>query len=138
MKRDEIRTSDTFTKYMKYLGSYEDGRYVCYQFEDESSNVALHYQVRPELLEDKKQIALARLFNTKVAKLKIGDICLAICKAREIHEKQYDNSVFYLNVDRILKPLVKYETVSQLYNGIPTEFVKEIPITSWEEVSNRK
>ena len=40
----------------------------------------------------------------------------------------------YLNVDKILKPLVKYETVNQLYNGIPTEFVKEIPITSWEEV----
>lgn len=134
MRSDEVRTSDNIVKYMKYLGSYEDGRYVCYQFEDESSNVALHYQIRPELLEDKKQIALARLFNTKVSKLNIGDIAVVICKAREIHEEQYDNSVFYLNVDRVLKPLVKYEIVQKLYNGVMTDFAVEHAITDWDEI----
>lgn len=134
MKKDEVRTSDNIVKYMKYLGSYEDGRYVCYQFEDESSNVALHYQIRPELLEDKKQIALARLFNTKMAKIKPEDICLVIAKCREIHEKQYDNSVFYLNVEKILKPLVKYEISQKLYNGIMTDFAVEKHITNWEEL----
>lgn len=134
MKSDEVRTSDNIVKYMKYLGSYEDGRYVCYQFEDESSNVALHYQVRPELLEDKKQIALARLFNTKVSKLNIGDIAIVICKAREIHEKQYDNSVFYLNVDRVLKPLTRTKLVVKDYRGIPTEFAVDETIRDWSEI----
>ena len=119
---------------MKYLGSYEDGRYVCYQFEDESSNVALHYQIRPELLEDKKQIALARLFNTKVSKLNIGDIAVVICKAREIHEEQYDNSVFYLNVDRVLKPLTRTKLVVRDYRGVPTEFAVDEVIRDWDEI----
>lgn len=134
MKSDEVRTSDNIVKYMKYLGSYEDGRYVCYQFEDESSNVALHYQVRPELLEDKKQIALARLFNTKMGKIKIGDIAIVICKAREMHEKQYDNSAFYLNVEKVLKPLTKTKLVIKNYHGIPTEFAVEEHITNWNEI----
>lgn len=134
MKKDEVRASENIVKYMKYLGSYEDGRYVCYQFEDESGNVALHYQIRPELLEDKKQIALARLFNTKVSKLNIGDITIVICKAREIHEKQYDNSVFYLNVDRILKPLTKTKLVVKDYRGTPTEFAVDEVITDWDKI----
>ena len=75
------------------------------------------------------------MFNTKVSKLNIGDIAIVICKAREIHEKQYDNSVFYLNVDRILKPLVKYEIVQKLYNGVMTDFAVEKNITSWDDIS---
>lgn len=134
MKSDEVRTSDNIVKYMKYLGSYEDGRYVCYQFEDESSNVALHYQVRPELLEDKKQIALARLFNTKVSKLNIGDIAIVVCRCREMHEEQYNQSAFYLNVDKVIKPLVKYEIVQKLYNGVMTDFAIENHITNWSEI----
>lgn len=133
-RKDEVRTSDNIVKYMKYLGSYEDGRYVCYQFEDESSNVALHYQIKPELLEDKKQITLARLFNTKVSKLKVGDIAIVICKAREIHEKQYDNSVFYLNVDRVLKPLTRTKLVVRDYRGVPTEFAVDEVIRDWDEI----
>ena len=133
-RKDEVRVSDNIVKYMKYLGSYEDGRYICYQFEDESSNVALHYQVRPELLEDKKQIALARLFNTKVSKLNIGDIAVVICKAREIHEEQYDNSVFYLNVDRVLKPLTRTKLVVRDYRGVPTEFAVDEVIRDWDEI----
>lgn len=135
MKKDEIRTSDTFTKYMRYLGSYEDGRYICYQFEDESSNVALHYQIKPELLTDKRQIGLARLFNTKMGKIKAGDICLVVACCREMHEEQYNQSAFYLNVDKVIKPLVKYEIVQKLYNGVMTDFAVESHITEWNELS---
>lgn len=134
MKSDEVRTSDNIVKYMKYLGSYEDGRYVCYQFEDESENVALHYQIRPELLEDKKQITLARLFNTKVSKLNIGDIAIVVCKCRLIKEEGYDQSVMYLNVDKIIKPLVRYEIVQKLYNGVMTDFAVEKNITNWNDI----
>ena len=133
-RKDEVRVSDNFTKYMKFINSYEEGKYTAYEFEDQSGNIGIHYQIKPELLTDKKQIGLARLFNTKMGKIKVGDICLVIACCREIHEEKYSKSAMYLNVDKILKPLVKYETVNQLYNGIPTEFVKEIPITSWEEV----
>lgn len=134
MRKDEVKTSDNIVKYMKYLGSHEDGRYILYEFADESSNVALHYQIRPELLEDKKQIALARLFNTKVSKLSIGDIAIVICKAREIHEEQYDNSVFYLNVDRILKPLTRTKLIVKDYRGVPTEFAVDETIRDWSEI----
>ncbi len=134
MRKDEVRTSENFTKYMKFINSYEDGKYTAYEFADESNNMGIHYQIKPELLTDKKQIGLARLFNTKMGKIKIGDICLVICKCREVHEDGYNQSAMYLNVDKILKPLVKYEIVNQLYNGIPTEFVREVPITSWEDV----
>ena len=134
MKSNEVRTSDNFTKYMKYINTYEDGKYVYYEFEDESGNIGQHYQVRPEFIDDKKAKGQARLFNTKMGKLKIGDIAIVVCKAREIHEEQYDNSVFYLNVDRILKPLVRYEIVQKLYNGIMTEFAVEKNITNWDEI----
>jgi hypothetical protein len=134
MKRDEIRTSELFTKYMRYTNSTDCGKYILYEFTDESNNVGLHYQIKPELLEDKKQIALARLFNTKASKLHVGDICLVICKCREVHEENYDKSAMYLNVDRILKPLVKYEIETRLYNGVKTEFAVEHNITSWDEI----
>lgn len=134
MKADEVRTSENIVKYMMYTNSYEDGRYICYEFQDESGNVALHYQLNPELIEDKKAKGQARLWQTKVAKLNIGDIAIVVCKAREIHEEQYNNSVFYLNVDKIIKQLVKYRTIIKDYRGIPTEYAIEEPITSWEEV----
>lgn len=133
-RKDEVRVSENFTKYMKFINSYEEGKYTAYEFEDQSGNIGIHYQIKPELLTDKKQIGLARLFNTKMGKIKVGDICLVIACCREVHEEKYSQSAMYLNVDKILKPLVKYETVNQLYNGIPTEFVKEVPINSWEEV----
>lgn len=134
MKKDEVRTSDNIVKYMKFINSYDEGKYTAYEFEDKSGNVGIHYQIRPELLTDKRQIGLARLFNTKMAKIKVGDICLAICKCREVLESGYNQSAFYLNVDRILKKLVKYETVSRLYNGIMMEFVEEVPVRSWDEI----
>lgn len=134
MRKDEVRTSDNIVKYMKFLGSHDDGRYILYEFADESGNIALHYQLNPELIEDKKAKGQARLWQTKVAKLNIGDIAIVICRCREVLEPGYNQSVMYLNADKIVKQLVKYETVNQLYNGIPTEFVKEVPITSWKEV----
>lgn len=134
MRKDEVRTSDNIVKYMKYLGSYEDGRYICYQFEDESSNVALHYQIKPELLTDKRQIGLARLFNTKMGKIKAGDICIVICKCREIHEDGYNQSAMYLNVDSILKPLTRTKLVVKDYRGVPTEFAVDEKITDWDEI----
>ena len=134
MKKDEIRISDTFTKYMRYLGSYEDGRYICYQFEDESSNVALHYQIKPELLIDKRQIGQARLWQTKISKLKKGDIAIVMCRCREIQEEGYNQSVMYLNVDRILKPLTKVKLVTKDYRGIPTEYAEEEIINSWADL----
>lgn len=138
MKADEVRTSDNIVKYMMYTNSYEDGRYICYEFQDESGNVALHYQLNPELIEDKKAKGMARLWQTKVSKLHVGDIAIVICKAREMHEEKYNQSTFYLNVDKIIKCLVKYKSVIKDYRGIPTEFVEEVPVRSWEEVSNRK
>ena len=135
MKADEVRTSDNIVKYMKFINSYEDGKYTAYEFEDQSGNLAIHYQINPELLTDKKQIGLARLFNTKMGKIKVGDICLVICKCREVLEEGYNQSAMYLNVDKILKPLVKYEIETRLYNGVKTEFAVEHNITSWDEIS---
>lgn len=135
MRSDEVRTSDNIVKYMKYLGSYDDNNYTVYQFEDESGNVALHYQLQLDSIEDKKAKTLAKLFNTKVSKLHIGDIAIVICKAREMHEEQYDNSVFYLNVDRILKPLTRTKLVVKDYRGVPTEFAVEEIIKDWDQIS---
>lgn len=133
-RKDEVKVSENFTKYMKFINSYEDGKYTAYEFQDQSGNMGIHYQIKPELLTDKKQIGLARLFNTKMSKLNIGDIAIVICKAREIHEEGYDNSVFYLNVDKVIRRLVKYKAVIKDYRGIPTEFVEEVPVRSWEDI----
>lgn len=135
MRSDEVRTSENFTKYLKFINSYDDGKYTAYEFSDESGNLAIHYQIRPELLTDKKQIGLARLFNTKMSKIKVGDICLAICKCREVHQDGYNQSAMYLNVDHIIKPLVRYEIVQKLYNGVMTDFAVEKNITSWDDIS---
>lgn len=134
MRKDEIRKSENFTKYMKYINSYEDGKYTAYEFEDEGGNLGIHYQLKPELLTDKKAIAMARLFNTKMSKVSIGDICIVVACCREIHEEKYDKSVFYLNVDRILKPLTRTKLVTKYYRGIPTEFAQEEHINSWDDV----
>ena len=91
-RKDEKRSSELFTKYIKYINTFEDGKYVAYEFEDESGNLAVHYQVRPELIEDKKAVTMAKLFNTRMSKIKIGEICLALCKCREIHEEGYNES----------------------------------------------
>ena len=133
-RKDEVRKSELFTKYMRYINTYEDGKYKVYEFEDESGNIGIHYQLRPELLKDKKAITMARLWQTKVSKLHIGDIAIVKCVCREIHEEQYNNSVFYLNVDSILKPLTRTKLVMKDYRGIPTEFAVEETITSWEEI----
>lgn len=133
-RKDEVRVSKNFTKYMRYINSYEDGKYTAYEFEDQSGNIGIHYQIRPELLTDKRQIGLARLFNTKMSKIKVGDICCVICKCREVLEEGYNKSAMYLNVDRILKPLVKYEIVQKLYNGVMTDFAVEKNITSWDDI----
>jgi len=138
MRKDEVRTSDNIVKYMMYTNSYEDGRYICYEFQDESGNVALHYQLNPELIEDKKAKGMARLWQTKVAKLHVGDIAIVICKAREMHEEKYNQSTFYLNVDRILKPLVRYESIIKDYRGIPTEYVIEHTIRNWDDITRNK
>lgn len=134
MRKNEVRTSESFTKYLKFKSSYEDGKYIAYEFEDQSGNLAIHYQIRPELLTDKKQIGLARLFNTKMGKIKAGDICLAVCKCREVLESGYNQSAMYLNVDKIISRLVKYEIVQKPYNGVIMDFAVEKNITSWEEV----
>lgn len=134
MKRDEIRTSATFQKLMKFTNSTDCGKYILYEFTDESGNVGLHYQLKLELLDDKKQIGQARLWQTKVSKLKIGDICLAICCCREVLESGYNQSAMYLNVDRILKPLTRTKLVVKDYRGIPTEFAVEEKITNWDEI----
>lgn len=133
-RKDEVRVSENFVKYMRYINTYSDGKYDVYEFEDQSGNIGIHYQIKPELLTDKKQIGLARLFNTKMGKIRVGDICVVMCKAREIHEKQYDNSVFYLNVDRILKPLSKIKLVKKDYRGILTDFAVEEHLTNWEDI----
>lgn len=138
MRKDEVRKSEPFTKYMKFINSYADGKYIAYEFEDQSGNLAIHYQIKPELLTDKKQIGLARLFNTKMGKINVGDICCVICKCREVLEPGYNQSAMYLNVDRILKPLVRYEIVKKLYNGVMTEFAIEEHITDWEDITRNK
>ena len=135
MRKDEVRKSHTFTKYMKYINSYEDGKYTAYEFEDEGGNLGIHYQLKPELLSDKRAITMARLFNTKMSKVSIGDICLVVACCREIHEEGYDKSAFYLNVDRILKPLTKVKLVTKDYRGIPTEYAEETIINSWDDVN---
>lgn len=135
MRSDEVRTSENFTKYLKFINSYEDGKYIAYEFTDESGNPAIHYQLRPELLTDKKQIGLARLFNTKMSKIKVGDICLAICKCREVLEPGYNQSAMYLNVDRILRPLTRTKLVVRDYRGVPTEFAVDETIQDWSEIS---
>lgn len=134
MRKDEVRKSELFTKYMKFINMYEDGKYTAYEFEDKSGNLGIHYQLKPELLTDKKAIAMARLFNTKMSKVSIGDICLVVACCREIQEDGYDQSVMYLNVDRILKPLTKVKLVTKDYRGIPTEYAEEEIITSWDDV----
>lgn len=134
-RKDEVRVSENFTKYMRYINSYEDGKYTAYEFEDQSGNIGIHYQIRPELLTDKRQIVLARLFNTKMSKINIGDICIVMCKCREVHEDGYSKSAMYLNVDRILKPLVRYEIVQKLYNGVMTDFAVEEHIQDWNQIS---
>ena len=53
---------------------------------------------------------------------------------REIHEDGYNQSAFYLNVDRILKPLTKVKLVTKDYRGIPTEFAEETIINSWDDL----
>lgn len=134
MKKDEVRVSENFTKYMKFINSYEDGNYVAYEFEDQSGNTGIHYQIRPELLTDKRQIGLARLWNTKMAKLNKGDIAIVVCRCREILEPGYGQSVMYLNVDKIIRKLVKYKTIIKDYRGIPTEYVIEEHITNWDDI----
>ena len=134
-KKDELRTSENITKYMKFVNSYEDGKYTAYEFEDQSGNLAIHYQIRPELLTDKRQIGLARLFNTKMGKIKVGDICLVICKCREVHQDGYNQSAMYLNVDKIIKCLVKYKTETKYYNGVLTDFAVEEHIQDWNQIS---
>jgi hypothetical protein len=65
----------------------------------------------------------------------IGDICIVICKCREVHQDGYNQSAMYLNVDKILKPLTKTKLVVKDYRGMPTEFAVEEPITEWNELS---
>jgi hypothetical protein len=136
MRKDEVRTSESFTKYLKFTSSYEDGKYIAYEFIDQSGNLAIHYQIKPELLTDKKQIGLARLFNTKMGKIKAGDICLTICKCREVHEDGYSQSAMYLNVDKVIKPLCKYQIEKRPYRGVMTEFAVEEHITDWGDINN--
>jgi len=135
MKKDEVRKSDNFIKYMMYTNSYEDGRYICYEFQDESGNVGLHYQLNPELIEDKKAKGMARLWQTKVSKLHVGDIAIVMCVCREIQESGYDQSAFYLNVDRILKPLTRTKLVTKYYNGVLMDFAEDEVIKDWNEIS---
>lgn len=133
-RKDEVRVSENFTKYMRYINSYDDGKYTAYEFEDQSGNIGIHYQIKPELLTDKRQIGLARLFNTKMGKIKVGDICCVICKCREVLESGYNQSAFYLNVDKILKPLTRTKLVVKDYRGIPTEFAVDETIRDWSEI----
>lgn len=133
-RKDEVRKSDNFVKYMMYINSTDCGKYILYEFTDESGNVALHYQIKPELIEDKKAKGQARLWQTKVAKLNIGDICLVKCACREVLEPGYNQSAFYLNVDSILKPLSKYKTVTKYYNGVLMDFVEEEHIRDWNDI----
>ena len=137
-RNDEVRVSESFPKYMKFINSYEDGKYVAYEFEDESGNLAIHYQLRPELITDKKAATMAKLFNTRMSKIKIGEICLALCKCREVLEEGYNKSAYYLNVDRIIYPLV-YTTIElKPYRGSMCEFAVEHHITEWNQIDPAK
>lgn len=138
MKKDEVRKSDLFTKYMRYINTYEDGKYRVYEFEDESGNLGIHYQLRPELLTDRKAATMARLFNTKMGKVNIGDICLVGARCREIHEEGYNQSAFYLNIDKIIYPLCKYEIEKRPYRGIMCDFAVEKHIRDWSEIDVSK
>lgn len=133
-KKDEVRTSKSFNKFMKFLDSYENGKYSVYEFEDQSGNLAVHYQLRPELIADKKSATMARIFNTKMAKLKIGEICLAKCICREILQEDWTESKYYFNVDAILKPVCKYEIVQKPYRGVMQNFAVERHVSEWEEL----
>ena len=134
-RKDEVRTSKSFNKFMKYVNTYEDGKYFVYEFEDQSGNLAIHYQLRPELIEDRKAATMARLFNTKMAKIKIGEICLAKCICREILEEDWTESKYYFNVDAILKPVCRYEIVQKSYRGTMQNFAVEKHVTDWEELN---
>ena len=134
-RKDEVRISKSFNKFMKYVNTYEDGKYFVYEFEDQSGNLAIHYQLRPELIEDRKAATMARLFNTKMAKIKIGEICLAKCICREILEEDWTESKYYFNVDAILKPVCRYEIVQKSYRGTMQNFAVEKHVTDWDELN---
>ena len=134
-RKDEVRTSKSFNKFMKYVNTYEDGKYFVYEFEDQSGNLAIHYQLRPELIEDRKAATMARVFNTKMAKIKIGEICLAKCICREILEEDWTESKYYFNVDAILKPVCRYEIVQKSYRGTMQNFAIEKHVTDWDELN---
>lgn len=138
MRKDEVRTSGNFTKYLKFINSYEDGKYTAYEFSDESGNPAIHYQLNPELIEDKKAKGMARLWNTKISKLHIGDICLAICKCREVLEPGYNQSHYFLNVDKIVYPLCRTDIELKPYRGSMCEFAVEHHITEWNQIDPAK
>lgn len=133
-RKDEVRVSRPIVKYMQYTSSTDCGKYILYEFTDESGNVGLHYQLKLELLEDKKQIGQARLWQTKVSKLHVGDIAIVMCVCRQIQEEGYDQSVMYLNVDRILRPLTRTKLVLKDYRGTPTEFAIDEVITDWNDI----
>lgn len=137
-KKDEVRTSDVFTKYVKYINTYDTGKYTVFEFEDESGNLAIHYQLRPELITDKKAATMAKLFLTKMSKVQLGDICLACCRCREIHEDGFNQSVYYLNVETIAYALCRYEIEQRYYNGILQDFAVEKHIRDWSEIEAGK
>ena len=134
MRKDEVRTSESFTKYMMYTNSTDCGKYILYEFTDESGNIGLHYQLKLELLENKKQVGQARLWQTKLSKLNKGDIAIVVCCCREVLEPGYNQSAMYLNVDKIISRLVKYDTIIKDYRGVPTEYVIEHAVRDWEDI----
>jgi hypothetical protein len=44
-RKDEVRVSENFAKYMKFINSYEEGKYTAYEFEDESGNIGIHIRL---------------------------------------------------------------------------------------------
>ena len=133
-RKDEVRTSESFRKFMRYTDTYDAGKYQVYEFEDKVGNLAVHYQLKPELIEDRKAATMARVFNTKMAKMELGDICLAKCICREILQEDWTESKYYFNVDAILYPVCRYEIVQKPYRGVMQNFAVERHISDWEEL----
>ena len=101
MKKDEKRTSKSFTKKMKLINIVDIENQIVYEFEDSKGDYGVHYQIKPEYLKDETSAKMARAFLAKMKGAKPGYEYLCICKCRMVQEPGYDKAVAYMNVYRI-------------------------------------
>lgn len=101
MKKDEKKVSKSFTKKMKLVNIVDMENQIVYEFNDSKGDYGVHYQIKPEYIKDETSAKMAKQFLTKMKGAKPGYEYLCICKCRLVQEEGYDNSVAYMNVDRV-------------------------------------